>query len=57
MIDLNLIWSDIKSAMKTSFLWDKQHLFWRYFAKKLFPGYRMKDENKGYVFSLFDTLP
>ena len=57
MIDLNLIWLGITTAMKTSFLWDMKNLFWRYLTKKFFLGYKMQDENKGYGFSLFDMLP
>lgn len=57
MTDLNVTQSDIANAVKTSFLRDKKHSFWRYLAKKLFPGYKIKDENNGYVFSLFDMLP
>lgn len=57
MTDLNVTQSDIANAVKTSFLQDKKHSFWRHLAKKLFPGYKIKDENNGYVFSLFDMLP
>lgn len=57
MTDLNVTQSDIANAMKTNFLQDKKHSFCRYLTKKLFSGYKIKDENKVYVFSLFDMLP
>lgn len=56
MTDLSVTQSDIANAIRTIFLWDKKHSFWRYLAKKLLSGYKIKDENKGYVFSLFDML-